>query len=131
MKTAFPQSEEGCFYAHMLLQQNFMTQVDSALIVDLHYFDLQLIANLDNILYLLNPMVSQLRNVAQAFFARQDFNKGTELHKTRYLAVVDLTDLDLTDDVFDHLLGAFHEVAAIGQFHQWIHSAESLQLPIL
>jgi len=32
---------------------------------------------------------------------------------------------------FDHLLGAVHEIAAIGQFHQWIHSAESLQLPIL
>ena len=87
-----------------------MAQIDSSLVIDLNDLDLKLITDLDNILDLFNTMVGQLGDVAQSFFARQEFNKRAELHQPRYFTGEDLTGLDLTDNILDHLSGPLHAI---------------------
>lgn len=87
-----------------------MAQIDAPLVIDLNDLDLELVTDLDNILDLFNTMVGQLGDVAQSFFARQEFNKCTELHQPRYFTGEDLTGLNLADNVLDHLSGPPHAI---------------------
>src|SRR5258707_336342 len=71
------------------LEQRPMRQVDAAHAIDLGHQDLQLVADVDHVLDRGHPMVGQLRDMDQAFFARQDLDEGAERHDARYLACVD------------------------------------------
>ena len=86
-------------------QEGFAGQVDPALAVDFDAFDHDFIADVDDVFDFFDPFFSQLGNVDQAFFARQDFDKGAEVHDARDFADVGLADFNVFRQFFNPFLG--------------------------
>ena len=51
------------------LEHGFVAEVDAAFVVDLDNFDLELVADLDDVFDFLDAVVGELGDVAEAFFA--------------------------------------------------------------
>src|SRR6202044_3754718 len=68
-------------------------EVDAALRVDLDNLHHDLVADLDHVFDALDALRRELRDVDEAFFARQDRDERTEVHQSRYRAEAGLTNL--------------------------------------
>lgn len=95
-------------------QEGFAGQVDTALAVDFDAFDHDSIADVDDVFDFFNPFFSQLGNMDQAFFARQDFDESAEVHDARDFADVGLADFDVFGQFFDPFFGLLAAFAVNG-----------------
>ena len=78
--------------------------------IDFHDLDHDLVADLDHVFDLLDALRRELRDVDEAFFARQERDERTEVHQARDRAEIRFADLHFFGQRFDHrfgLLGAF------------------------
>ena len=64
-------------------------EVEAAQPIDLEQLDLDLVALVDDVGHLLDAGLGQARDVAEAFLAGKDLDKGAEVHDTLDDAVVD------------------------------------------
>src|SRR5690606_20486072 len=86
----------------ILLQLRFLhRQLDTAALVHVQYLHLDHVAFIDVVGNFLDTLLGDLGNVQQAFGARHDFDKGTEINTTGHLAVVDLAHFGFGSDFLD------------------------------
>ena len=85
-----------------------MRKVDAAFVVDFDDFDGQLVADLHDVFDFLDTVLCKLRDMAETFLVRQDLDEGAELEDARDRACEDFANLDVADDVANHLLGFCH-----------------------
>src|SRR5690606_37677722 len=82
-------------------------QLDAVLLVDGDDFDPQVIADLANLVDVLDVSFGELADVAQSVFAGSDLDKRTEILDAADGAVVDLANLDLFGQSLDASHGGF------------------------
>ena len=77
-------------------------EVDSSSVVDLDHLDHDLVADVDDVLDLVDMVLGELADPDQALLLRHDLDEGAEAHEARHLALVDPADLDVVGEVVDH-----------------------------
>ena len=80
----------------------FHAQVDTTHLIDLDYLYSNFIADVDNILYLLNTFGVELGDVYQTFFTWSNLNECTEVHQFGNSAFIECTNFWIASDGFDH-----------------------------
>src|SRR5260370_383939 len=111
---AMRRSSAGAGFA----QQHLARQLDPVLVVDGDDLDLQPIADLAHAIDLVNELVVQLADVAQAVAAEENFDERPEILDGGDAAFIDLADLDFLGDGFDLGLGLLGAGGAgVGDVH--------------
>jgi len=85
-----------------------MADVDAPLLVNFNDLDLQLVADMHNVLHALYAMLCELGDVAKPLFPGEKFYKSAELQEACHAAGINLSDLNVADDVLDHLARTIH-----------------------
>jgi len=70
-------------------------KIYSALVVDLHYLNNDLVANGNDVLDLFNSLLVKLGDVNKSVLAGSNLDKCTEVHELYYLTTVDSADLGI------------------------------------
>ena len=78
-----------------------MGDIDTTLTVNLNDLDINLIADLNNILYASDALLGQLGDVAETFLARENLNECAEVHDAGYATLVNNAHLNITGKLFD------------------------------
>src|SRR5262245_14696735 len=84
-----------------LLHGGLATQAHPSLGIDVDDLDQDLVAFVDLVLDLPDPLVGDLRDVDETFDARKDLDEGAEVHDANDLADVDLSELGLGGQLAD------------------------------
>src|SRR4030095_13395790 len=82
----------ACFFFSAFFQRRLARKLNAAFVVDADAFDPNHVADLDHILGALHPKIGELRNVHQAVFAGENFDKRPELLRRNDSSLISLSD---------------------------------------
>ena len=88
-------------------------EFDFAAFIDADNFDVDHVADFDDVFGAFDAEVGELTDVAHAVFAWQDFDECAEFFDVHHGAVVGLADGEFLRHAFDDLLGAGHAVGVV------------------
>ena len=80
-----------------------LAEIDPAHVIDFDHLHRDGVSNADLILDLVDSMIGQFGDVNEPLLGGEDFDEGAEGHEANHLAGVDLPDLNIAGEVFDHL----------------------------
>ena len=91
----------GRIFWGLALQDGTAGKVYPTKTVDFRNHDGHLVAHVANVFHALDATVAQLRDVDEAFFAREELHEGPDVYYTLNLAGVDLSHFDFLRHSFD------------------------------